>query len=78
VLRVRAEERQAIVGLGECASPSVCGGDRELRQELARRLGTTPQSVNRIVTLRHPTKIDTIAEALRALGRRLELSVAEG
>lgn len=43
--------------------------------ELARRLGTTPQTVNRIVMLRHPTKIDTIAEALRALGRRLTLSV---
>ena len=43
--------------------------------ELARRLGTTPQSVNRIVTLRHPTKIDTVSDALRALGRTLTLSL---
>lgn len=44
--------------------------------ELARRLDTTPQVVNRIVDLKHATKIDTIAEALNAIGRRLELSVA--
>lgn len=43
--------------------------------ELARRLNTRPQDVNRIVDLRHTTKIDTIAEALEALGRHLELAV---
>lgn len=43
--------------------------------ELARRLGTSPQVVNRIVNLGHATKIDTIDEALRALGARLDLSV---
>ncbi len=41
---------------------------------LARELHTTPQSINRLVTLRHATKIDTIAQALRALGRRLTVS----
>ena len=30
----------------------------------------------RLTTLRHPTKIDTVADALKALGRRLELSLA--
>lgn len=43
--------------------------------ELARRLSTTRQEVNRIVTLGHATKIDTIAAALSAVGRRLSLSV---
>lgn len=43
--------------------------------ELARRLGTSPQTVNRIVDIHHATKIDTIAEAVEALGRRLEIGV---
>ena len=43
--------------------------------ELARRLGTSPQVVNRIVNLGHATKIDTIDEALRALGVSLSLSI---
>jgi antitoxin HicB len=41
--------------------------------ELARRLGTSPQDVNRIVDLHHATKIDRIAEALRAVGKHLEV-----
>jgi antitoxin HicB len=44
--------------------------------ELARRMGTIPQEINRIIDLRHTTKIDRIAQALDALGKRLELSVA--
>ncbi|MEX3932528.1 type II toxin-antitoxin system HicB family antitoxin [Paraburkholderia phymatum] len=43
--------------------------------DLARRLGTSPQVVNRIVDIKHATKIDTIAEALEALGRQLEIAV---
>lgn len=43
--------------------------------ELARRLQTSPQSVNRLVNLEHTTKIDTVADALRALGRHMELVV---
>jgi antitoxin HicB len=43
--------------------------------ELARRLHTSPQSVNRIVKLGHPTKIDTVASAMKALGHRMELVV---
>lgn len=43
--------------------------------ELARRLGTSPQVVNRIVNLGHATKIDTIDEALRVLGVGLTLTV---
>ncbi|WP_077174077.1 type II toxin-antitoxin system HicB family antitoxin [Yersinia proxima] len=43
--------------------------------ELARRMGLKPQEVQRIVTLGHNTKIDTVEAALTALGKRLELSV---
>lgn len=43
--------------------------------DLARRLGTRPQEVNRIVDLHHATKIDTLAEAFQALGKNLTLSV---
>lgn len=44
--------------------------------ELARRLDTTRQEVNRLVDLKHATKIDRIEEALAALGKTLELAVA--
>ena len=44
--------------------------------ELARRLGTTPQEVNRLTNLRHPTKIDRVDSALRALGKRLIVKAA--
>lgn len=44
--------------------------------ELARRMGTTAQEVNRVIDLHHTTKIDTLAAALAALGKRLEMRVA--
>ena len=44
--------------------------------ELARRMGTIPQEVNRIIDLHYTTKIDRVAQALSALGKRLELGVA--
>lgn len=43
--------------------------------ELARRLHTTPQEMNRITDLAHNTKIDTIGRALNQLGKRLTLDV---
>lgn len=43
--------------------------------ELARRLQTTPQEVNRLTNLHHVSKIDGIAVAMKALGKRLEISV---
>ncbi|CAN0620347.1 Antitoxin HicB 2 [Burkholderia multivorans] len=43
--------------------------------ELARRLNTRPQDVNRIVDLGHTTKIDTLADAVAALGKRLDVRV---
>lgn len=43
--------------------------------DLARKLRTTRQEVNRIIDLHHTTKIDTIAAAVAALGHRLEVRV---
>jgi antitoxin HicB len=44
--------------------------------ELARRMDTTRQEVNRLIDLHHSTRIDRIEEAMGALGRDLELAVA--
>jgi len=43
--------------------------------ELARLMSARPQEVTRLMDLRHPTKIDTVAAALAAMGRRLEVSL---
>lgn len=43
--------------------------------ELARRLGTTCQEVNRMIGPNAAVKVDTVARALEALGCRLVLSV---
>jgi antitoxin HicB len=44
--------------------------------ELARRIGTSPQEVNRLTDIRHTSRIDGVDNALRALGKRLEVHVA--
>ena len=41
--------------------------------ELARRLKTTPQEVNRLTDIQHTSRIDGIAAALKALGKRLDI-----
>jgi antitoxin HicB len=43
--------------------------------ELARRLKTTPQEVNRLTNLHHTSKIDRVAGAMKALGKTLEIRV---
>ena len=43
--------------------------------DLARKLEVKPQDVTRLLRLRHPSKIDSIANALHALGKTLELVV---
>jgi antitoxin HicB len=43
--------------------------------ELARRMDTTRQEVNRLIDLKHTTRIDRIEDAIAALGCELELSV---
>ena len=44
--------------------------------ELARKLHTSAQEVNRLTNLRHTTKVDAVQHALGALGRHLEVSLA--
>lgn len=43
--------------------------------ELARRLNTRPQDVQRIVNLKHSTKIDTISAAAKRLGKELRIQM---
>ena len=43
--------------------------------ELARRLNVPKSDISRLLNPRHTTKIDAIAAALGALGKRLEISV---
>ena len=43
--------------------------------ELARRLNTSPQEINRLTNIKHTTRIDGIAAALQALGKQLEMRV---
>jgi antitoxin HicB len=41
--------------------------------ELARRLHTRPQDINRVINLEHVTKIDMLDKAFQALGKHLEI-----
>jgi antitoxin HicB len=72
---------QAVVELPVSVAAKVLLLNEMLRQkvrpiELARRIGTTKQEVNRLTDLKHATKIDRIDAALRALGKRLVLDAA--
>lgn len=44
--------------------------------ELAKRMHTSKQEVNRITTLRHATRADRIADALVALGKRMTVKLS--
>ena len=72
---------QAVVELAPSLAAKVLLLNEMLRQnvrpvELAKRIGATRQEVNRLTNLKHPTKIDRIDVALRALGKRLYLDAA--
>ena len=72
---------QAVINLSPSVAAKVLLLNEMLRQrvrpsELARRIGTTKQEVNRLTNLRHSTKIDRIDAALQALGKRLYLEAA--
>ena len=76
----RPKRRQHVIELPASLSAKVLLLNEMVTQnirpaELARRLNTTPQQVNRLTNLRHTTRIDGIAAALQVMGRRLEISV---
>lgn len=77
----KAKKGEHLVGLPASAAAKVLLLNEMLAQQirptdLAGRIGTTKQEVNRLLDLGHTTKIDRIEEALAALGKRLELSLA--
>jgi antitoxin HicB len=47
---------------------------RITQSDLAKRMETTRQEVQRIIDLKHSTKIDTLAKAIQAVGKKLTLS----
>lgn len=52
--------------------------DADMKQtELARRLGCDEKEVRRMLDPRHPTKLPRIQQALKALGKRLVVSLEE-
>ncbi|MFP5276637.1 MAG: type II toxin-antitoxin system HicB family antitoxin [Acidobacteriota bacterium] len=77
----KPKKGQAVVELSPSVAAKVLLLNEMLRQkvrpaELARRIGTTPQEVNRLTNLRHASKIDRVDAALRALGKRLIVRAA--
>jgi len=77
----KAKPRQHVIELPASLTAKILLLNEMLRQkvrpaELARRIGTTPQEINRLTDIRHTTKIDRIDDALRALGKRLVLQAA--
>ena len=47
------------------------------QSELARRMGTSKQEMQRIINLHHNTKIDQLDNALAALGKDLQIGVVD-
>lgn len=47
------------------------------RSELARRLGVDEKEVRRLLAFRHPSRIDRLEAALRALGKQLVVDVQD-
>lgn len=47
------------------------------KAELARRLDTHPTQIDRLLDLRHTSKLDQIERALDALGKRIEIKVLD-
>lgn len=78
----KARAGQSTVALPISVSAKVLVWNEMIRQkvrpaELARRLGVTRQAVDRMINIRHTTKIDALAEAMTALGGRRKLVVRD-
>lgn len=76
----RPKEGQRVVMLPISVSAKVLLWNEMIRQnvkpaELARRMGISRQAAQRLTDIRHATKIDTIAEAMDALGSGVRLVV---
>ena len=76
----RSKRGQASVELPASVAATVLLYNEMLEQkvrpaELAKRLNVKRQDVTRILNRKHPTKINTMSDAFKALGKRLELRV---
>lgn len=74
----KAKRGQPVVELPASLSAKILLLNEMIQQrvrpaELARRLNTTPQEVNRLTNVHHTTRIDSIATALKVLGKRLDV-----
>jgi antitoxin HicB len=74
----KAKRGQPVIELPASLSAKVLLLNEMIRQkirpaELARRLSTSPQEVNRLTDIRHTTRIDSVAAALKVLGKRLDM-----
>jgi antitoxin HicB len=74
----KPKPRQPVVELPASLSAKILLLNEMIQQhvrpaELARRLKTTPQEVNRLTNIQHTSRIDGIAAALKALGKRLDM-----
>jgi antitoxin HicB len=76
----KAKRGQTLIELAPSVAAKVLLLNEMLAQgvrpaDLARRLNTSAQEVNRLTNVMHTTRIDSVAEALKAIGKRLEVAV---
>lgn len=76
----RIKAGQAFVELPASLAAKVLLLNEMIRQkvrpaDLARKLKVKPQEINRLIDLKHASKIDGVAAALQSLGKHLELSL---
>ena len=74
----KAKRGQPVVELPVSLSAKVLLLNEMIKQkvrpaELARRLHTSPQEVNRLTDIHHTSRIDGIAGAMKTLGKTLEI-----